>query len=66
MSDFEELKQAKIAAREKLNSLPPQKAQEIVNDVICADMWQPDLSGAIDWSDDLPIPESWTSGEEDS
>lgn len=66
MSDFEELMKAKIKARQKLNSLPPEKAQKVVNDVICADMWQPDLSSAIDWGDDIPIPKSWTNGEENS
>jgi len=66
MSSLEELNKAKIEARQKLNSLSPEEAQKIVNDVICAEMWQPDLSNAIDWGDDIPIPKSWTSGKENS
>ena len=66
MSDFEELEKAKIAARDKLNSLPPEQAQALVHEVIFADMWEPDTSNAINWDDSLPIPKFLMSDEEDS
>jgi hypothetical protein len=44
---------AKIEARQRLNSLPPKEAQAIVNEVLRADEFIPDLSHEIDW-DEIP------------
>lgn len=54
---------AKIRARERINSMPSEEAQKIVNEVIYADMWEPDTSKTIDWDDSIPIPKSWTTDE---
>jgi hypothetical protein len=59
MSEQNDLNLAKIKARQQINSIPPGEAQKIVNDVIYADMWQPDISEAVDWDDSIPIPKSW-------
>jgi hypothetical protein len=47
---------AKIEARQRLNSLPPKEAQAIVNKVLRADEFIPDLSHEIDW-DEIPTPD---------
>jgi hypothetical protein len=52
-----DLNRAKIKAREKLNSLPPQTAQAIINRILSADRLQPNLSEEVDW-DEIPIPPS--------
>lgn len=59
MPEQNDLHLAKIKARQQINSIPPGEAQKIVNDVIYADMWQPDISEAVDWDDSIPIPKSW-------
>lgn len=59
MPEQNDLNLAKIKARQQINSIPPGEAQKIVNDVIYADMWQPDISEAVDWDDSIPIPKSW-------
>jgi hypothetical protein len=41
----------KIEARQRLNSLPPKEAQAIVNKVLGADQFVPDLSHEIDWDE---------------
>lgn len=66
MSKFEELKKAKITAREKLNSLPPQEAQEIVNEVIFADMWEPKIPDSADYDNRIPVPKFLMPDEENS
>lgn len=52
----------KIEARRKLNSLPPKEAQAIVNRVLKADEFMPDISQEIDW-DDIPLPSSSNDDE---
>ena len=59
MAEQNDLNLAKIEARQQINSLPSGEAQKIVNDVIYADMWQPDISENVDWDDSIPIPKSW-------
>ena len=59
MTEQNDLNLAKIKARQQINSIPPGEAQQIVNDVIYADMWQPYISEAVDWDDSIPIPKSW-------
>ena len=59
MAEQNDLNLAKIEARQQINSLPSGEAQKIVNDVIYADMWQPDISETADWDDSIPIPKSW-------
>ena len=49
------LDKEKIAARERLNSLPPKEAQELVNRVLGTDDLQPDLSSEVDWNE-IPLP----------
>lgn len=59
MAKQNDLNLAKIEARQQINSIPPGEAQKIVNDVIYADMWQPDILETVDWDDSIPIPKSW-------
>ena len=60
MPEQNDLNLAKIKARQQINSIPPGEAQQIVivNDVIYADMWQPDISEAVNWDDSIPVPRS--------
>ncbi len=51
---------------EYLNLLPPEQAQKIINDVIYADKWTPDLKPKIEWDNSIPIPKSWNNAEKDS
>lgn len=53
------IEQKKIA-RVKLNNLPPKQAQKIVNDVLFADKWQPDLED-FSWSSSL-----WNDEDEET
>lgn len=66
MPEQNDLNLAKIKARQQINSIPPREAQKIVNDVIYADMWQPDISEAVDWDDSIPIPKSWINNVEEN
>lgn len=50
--------QAKIRARQKLNSLPPKQAQAVVEGVLQASSLKPDISQAVD-REDLPLPLFW-------
>jgi cell division septum initiation protein DivIVA len=50
----------KEIARLKLNNLPPQQAQKIVNDVLFANKWQPDLSN-FNWHSSL-----WDNEDEET
>jgi hypothetical protein len=59
MSEQNDLDIAKINARQQINSIPPGEAQKIVNDIIYANMWQPDISKAVDWDNSIPVPKSW-------
>ena len=52
--------EAKKIARAKLNNLPPQQAQKIVNDILFADKWQPELED-FNWSSSL-----WNSEDEEA
>lgn len=46
--------QLKVEARRKLNLLPPQEAQAIVDQVLGVDDLEPNLERDVDW-DDIPI-----------
>ncbi|MGK7876413.1 MAG: hypothetical protein AB4426_24890 [Xenococcaceae cyanobacterium] len=54
------LRKQKKIARAKLNDLPPQQAQKIVNDVLFADKWKPDIED-FNWSSSL-----WNSEDEET
>jgi hypothetical protein len=66
MPEKNDLDLAKINARQQINSISPEEAQQIVNDVIYADMWQPDVSKAVDWDDSIPVPRSWINDVEEN
>ena len=66
MREKNDLDLAKINARQQINSISPEEAQQIVNDVIYADMWQPDVSKAVDWDDSIPVPRSWINDVEEN
>jgi hypothetical protein len=49
------LAQEKVEARQKLLEIPPQQAQELVNNILFPELWDIDLKN-INWSDRLAIP----------
>ena len=55
------LDKEKIAARKRLNSLPPKEAQESVSRVLGTDDLQPNLSNEVDWNE-IPVPSKTKDG----
>jgi hypothetical protein len=58
ISDEEKYKllaQEKVEARQRLLEMPPQQAQEIVNNILFPELWDIDLEN-LGWSDRLAIP----------
>jgi hypothetical protein len=49
------LAQEKVEARQRLLKMPPQQAQEIINNLLFPELWDIDLEN-MGWSDRLAIP----------